>query len=126
MTRKKLWKTEEEKMEQKRAYWQIYYKREREVILEKHRTGYYNKMEYYESNNNNIVYTDSSMNTLEKTPKVRQRKPPKTPLQRKRERIARDLEEVEKRANEFRKKLYGDTLNATSIENIESPASVEP
>ncbi len=63
------------------------------------------------------------MNTLETPKKERIRKPPKTPLQRKRERIARDLEEVEKKASAFRLKLSLDTLNASSIENIESPTT---
>jgi len=63
------------------------------------------------------------MNTPET--KQRVRKPPKTPLQRKRERIAKDLEEVEKRASAFRLKLSQERINEEA--NIESTTtSVEP
>jgi len=115
----KKWKTREQHLEERRQYWKTYYINNRESILENHRTG-----GIYAKTNNNIEYKDPSMNTLEKTPKVRTRRPPKTPLQRKRERIARDLEEVEKRASAFREKLSRDKLNEENIESTTPP--IEP
>jgi len=119
----KKWKTREEHLEERRAYWKTYYTKNKDIIRENHRTG-----GIYAKTNNTIEYTDSSMNTLEKpAKKERTRRPPKTPLQRKRERIIRDLEEVEKRASAFRIKLSQDTLNVPSIENIgNSTTSIEP
>jgi len=111
----KKWKTREQHLEERRAYWQTYYPKNKEIIREKQDTGYYN---------NNIEYMDSSMNTLEKPPKnERTRRPPKTPLQRKRERISRDLEEVEKRASAFRAKLSQEreTNEEANIETTTEP-----
>jgi len=115
----KKWKTREQHLEERRQYWQTYYMKNRESILDNHRTG-----GIYAKVYNTIEYTDSSMNTLEKTPKVRTRRPPKTPLQRKRERISRDLEEVERKASAFRLKLSKERINEENIESIETP--IEP
>jgi hypothetical protein len=119
MPQRRKYKTREQHLEERRQYWQTYYPKNRESILEKHRAG-----GIYAKTNNNIEYTGSSMNTLEKPLKERTRKPPKTPLQRKRERIARDLEEVERKASAFREKLSQQKVNEENIESIETP--IEP
>jgi len=113
MPQNKKWKTREEHLEERRAYWQTYYEKNRDIIRENHRSG-----GIYAKTNNTIEYKDASM---EKPPKKeRTRRPPKTPLQRKRERIARDLEEVEKRASAFRLKLSQERVNEEIIESIET------
>ena len=113
----------DEEREQRRIKAREYYAKNRELVLEKYKYGIYQKQppekrqEYYMNNkakirfrrknkNNNIDYTNM-LNTPEipeETPK-RGKKKPKSSLQRKQERIVKNLAEVERRAEEFRRKL---------------------
>jgi hypothetical protein len=113
----------DEEREKRRIKAREYYAKNRELVLEKFKYGIYQhqtpekRQSYYSKNKNkilfiqknkkqDIIYTMDMLNNVEipERPK-REKKKPKSSLQRKQERIIKQLNEVERRAEEFRRKL---------------------